>query len=182
MDRIETEIKNLRGAAPEGGRTVVITDETGTTVSGDTEVRVEEKPYSWSPAAVQLYTGFNVDDPTQGLLGAKLDMGPVTRHSDFHFLPELAVGFGSDVTTFMATGNLEYTFREVTERGSWSPLVGVGVGILNSSSNGDNHSEGVLNLNYGVMANLGRWVVFAEHQGVDLFDLNRLLFGLRLAL
>lgn len=182
MDRVETEIRSLRGAAPEGGRVVVITDDTGRPVSGDTGVRLEEKPYSWSPAAVRTYTGLNVDDPTQGLVGAKLDMGPVTRHSAFHFVPELAMGFGSDVTTFMAAGNLEYHFRDVTERGSWSPLVGIGFGIMNFSTNGSNHSEGVLNLNYGVTANLDRWVVFAEHQGVDLFDLNRLLFGLRLAL
>ena len=76
----------------------------------------------------------------------------------------------------------EYHFRDVSERGSWSPLVGAGFGIMNFNADGDNHSEGVLNFHYGVTANFGRWTAFAEHQGVDLFDLNRLLFGLRLAL
>lgn len=180
MDRVETEIRSLQGAALERSGGAIIDDTGERTVSSDTEVGLEDKPYQWSAAAIRPYTGANLDDPTQGLFGAKVDMGPVTRDSDFHFLPEIVLGLGSDMTTFMVAGNLEYQFRDVTERGSWSPQVGLGFGVLNSNTSGDSHSEGVLNLNYGVTAKLNRFVLVAEHQGVDLFDLNRFLLGLRL--
>jgi hypothetical protein len=158
---------------------VVVTDEGARTSGGAVTV---EEPYSWSPRSVRPYTGINVDSPTQFMMGAKLDMGPVTRTSDFHFLPELSLGFGDGATTFLAAGNLEYMLRDVDEKGAWSPYLGAGLGFLSSRVDGDSHTEGVVNIYYGLTANFGKWTVFAEHEGVDLFDLNRLLAGLRLAL
>jgi hypothetical protein len=58
-------------------------------------------------------------------------------------------------------------------------MVGVGAGLLSIP---DENTEGVLNINYGFSSGLGdspsglRW--FVQHQGLDLFDRNRLALGL----
>lgn len=156
--------------------------------SGNNESRIETNSGpGWNPKAVRLYTGLNVDDPSQAVFGARLNLGPVARNSDFNFHPEVALGFGDGGTSFLASANLYYDFNTIASSGNWAPFLGAGIGILRFTDSDDNDSdisgtEAVLNIGYGLTANFGRTTAFAEHQGIDLFDLNRILVGLRLSL
>jgi hypothetical protein len=141
----------------------------------------------WNPRAVRLYTGLNVDDPSQAVFGARLNLGPVARNSDFNFNPEVALGFGDGGTSFLASANLYYDFNTIASSGNWAPFLGAGIGILRFTDSDDDDTdisgtEAVLNIGYGLTANFGRTTAFAEHQGIDLFDLNRILVGVRLSL
>ncbi|HRX52707.1 MAG TPA: hypothetical protein P5571_15160 [Candidatus Krumholzibacteria bacterium] len=127
------------------------------------------------------FTGMALDDPKQFILGGRLDLGPVSRGSRIRFVPELSLGFGGGATSYMTTGNFTYQLGSAERSGSWAPFMSVGVGILGFSDEvyGRTKREGVLNFSYGATVNTGDAVLFLEHQGIDLFDVNRLLLGLR---
>jgi hypothetical protein len=92
----------------------------------------------------------------------------------------VALGLSNAGTSLMLTANLEYTFGErlIGESTRLAPHVRVGLGILSVPRLG---TEGVLNLSYGASSRIGttdmHW--FAEHQGIDLFNRNRLVAGVR---
>ena len=137
------------------------------------------------------YTGFGVTG-SQMLIGARADLGaPWLRYPDLHLVPELSLGFFGGARTTMLAGNLQYTFPEFRLGGyaNLRPFVNGGLGLLavrGGTVAGRDGTEAVLNLGYGVGWPIGGTVlgggpseVFIEHQGVDLFSLNRLLVGLR---
>ncbi|HEV2130625.1 MAG TPA: hypothetical protein VGR27_05960, partial [Longimicrobiaceae bacterium] len=133
------------------------------------------RPLTLDPERTRAFTGVSFADP-QALLGARLNFGPITSSMPLDLVPEVTFGFG-DGTSLLLAGNLQYEAGPLTRGTLLTPYVNGGLGLLTS--------EGlVLNLGYGVSADLGRSALgsvtgFAEHQGIDLYDLHRLLLGVR---
>ncbi len=161
----ETSVAGSSAAEPSGG--------------GGTAAEPGAEPYRRRFHGFRPYTGWNVDDPGQIVFGGRVNMGPVTRNSRILFMPELALGFGSDVTSYLLDAGLHFDIAHLGGRTDWTPFLETSVGILHYASHGNGNTDLVLNLGYGVSANFGAVTAFAEHQGVDLFDHNRILVGLR---
>ncbi|WP_420127721.1 hypothetical protein [Longimicrobium sp.] len=135
----------------------------------------------------RVYTGGNVDRPRQFLLGGRLDLGPLDpRNPQLRVVPELAVGGGQAGMSVLLAGNLQYDFIPLQVRGV--PLQpygygGLGLLVLSDPNPGRAKREAVLNLGYGVNFPVpgrdGGPRLFLEHQAIDLFDLNRLILGIR---
>ncbi len=135
----------------------------------------------------RTYTGGNLDRPRQFLLGGRLDLGPLDpRNPALRVVPELAVGGGQGGMSVLLAINLQFDFSLVEVGGA--PLQpyaygGLGFLVLTDPNPGRAEREAVLNLGYGVNFPVpgrdGGPRLFLEHQGIDLFDLNRLLIGIR---
>ncbi|MEO7999868.1 MAG: outer membrane beta-barrel protein, partial [Gemmatimonadaceae bacterium] len=150
--------------------------------------------YSWigseSRGGLLVYSGFTVNDGAQILIGGRFDLGPIGGgNSAFHFAPEIAFGAGSGGRTTMIVANAIHTFgkRRLGEFRTIQPHVVGGIGILNFSDRVGSRDglQGVINLGYGISMPLFKNpgtraapVLTVEHQGVDFFQLNRLLVGL----
>ncbi|MFO7652395.1 MAG: hypothetical protein R6X25_01080 [Candidatus Krumholzibacteriia bacterium] len=130
---------------------------------------------------LETVLGANLDEPEQMIVGARADLGPVGGDPRLRLVPQLDLGFFSDATSVLAAANLRYELGDLQWSGSVAPYVMFGAGILIFSEDVADRTdqEGVLNLSYGVAANIDDRVFFIEHQGVDLFDLNRVLLGIR---
>jgi hypothetical protein len=152
------------------------------------EAPAARRRFDWFPADVRAYTGGNVNEPVQALVGVRAGLGTLTPQG-LRFVPEFAAGLG-DALSFMLAGNVLYAFQPV--RVFEQPVVPhlmAGAGLLVWSGAVDRaRQEGVLNFAYGLSFEVtqagdyregGRIHVFVEHQGIDLYDLHRLLLGLR---
>jgi hypothetical protein len=136
----------------------------------------------------RVFTSGNVDRPRQFVLGGRLDLGPLNpRDPQLRVVPELAIGGGQGGMSVLLAGNLQYDFAAFEVRGA--PLQpyafgGLGLFVLSDPNPGRAEREAVLNLGYGVNFPVpgrdGGPRLFLEHQGIDFFDLNRLLIGVRL--
>ncbi len=185
LDRkIDQRLRALN-AAQNGGApsTVVVTGgegESATVSGGSGETRVETGGYHYGFRGLQPYLGWNVDSPDQAVFGGRVDLGGVTEHSSIRFLPELALGFGSDVTTFLLAADFQYDLTHLGDSDSpWVPYLGLGAGIF-TVSNGHTDTDLAVNISYGVAHPIGPVTAFAEHQGIQAFGKNRILFGLRI--
>jgi hypothetical protein len=178
---LDTRLQGLESRPAEPQTTFVLADGTPATVVQVTE---PEKPFGWHPSGFHVYTGANVDEPTQFMTGFRLDLGPLGPESRLHFVPEIGLGFGSETTSFLAAANLKWSLRSVNQEGTWTPYAYAGAGILGYTQEAADRTsqEGVLNIGYGVTVNFGALTAFAEHQAIDLFDLNRLLTGVQWSL
>ena len=127
----------------------------------------------------RAYTGLGLDDPTEFVLGARMNLGPITADSPFLFVPEVALGFGSDLTTYLVAGNLQLPLGNLGGSQQWSPYVSTGLGFLKVDSGGESDTDLTVNFAAGVDARFGKWAPFLEYQGVRGFDVNRLLVGVR---
>lgn len=135
----------------------------------------------------RVYTGGNVDRPRQFVLGGRLDLGPLNpRDPQLRVVPELAIGGGQGGMSVLLAGNLQYDFAPLELRGApVQPYAygGLGLFVLSDPNPGRAKREAVLNLGYGVNFPVpgrdGGPRLFLEHQAIDLFDLNRLLIGIR---
>lgn len=133
------------------------------------------------------YVGGNLDRPRQFLVGGRLDLGPLDpRNPALRVMPELALGGGQAGLSVLLAGNVLYDFD--TFQVSDVPVQpyaygGLGFLVLTDPNPGRAEREAVLNLGYGVNVPVpyrtGGPRLFIEHQGIDLFDLNRLIVGLR---
>lgn len=139
---------------------------------------------------LMVYSGLTANGGTQLSLGGRFDLGPIGNfNSAIHFAPEIAFGAGSGGRSTMIVGNLQYLFRKLrlsAERTIQPHVVG-GLGVLNFSDRVGTRDglEGVINLGYGASVplmknaiNRATPVLTIEHQGIDFFQLNRLLVGL----
>jgi hypothetical protein len=143
----------------------------------------DPRPRAWWP-----YAGGNLDRPRQFVVGIRTDLGPLSASRPaLRLVPEAAIGFGEATNSVMIAGHFQYDLDTVTLRGtSIIPYgyAGPGFLFLGDPPRGRAKTEAVLNFGYGIVVpvpNRGpRPRVFIEHQGVDLFDLNRLIIGLRL--
>jgi hypothetical protein len=133
------------------------------------------------------YLGGNLDRPRQFLMGGRLDLGPLNpRNPALRVLPELAVGGGDGGVSVHLAGNLQYDFSTVELGGApFQPYAygGLGFLVMTDPTPGRAEREAVLNLGYGATFPMpfrnGGPRMFLEHQGIDIFDLNRLLVGVR---
>ncbi|MBC8088915.1 MAG: hypothetical protein H7Z40_16745 [Phycisphaerae bacterium] len=139
---------------------------------------------------LMVYSGLTANDGAQIALGGRFDLGPIGNfNSAVHFAPEISFGAGSGGRSTMIVGNLQYLFKKLrlgAERTIQPHIVG-GLGVLNFSDQVGSRDglEGVINLGYGASiplvkgaTNRATPVITLEHQGIDFFQLNRLLVGL----
>ena len=111
---------------------------------------------------MKVYGGATVSNGAQAVTGVRVDLGPIgSNYTAFHFLPELALGWGGGGRSRMVAGNVQFGLPTLRP-GNWpaiTPQIEGGLGILNFSDDvsGRDGTDG----------------------GVDLFDLNRVIAGLR---
>ena len=137
--------------------------------------------------AWRAYIGGNLDRPRQVVVGARVDLGALdVRRPALRVVPEFAVGTGAGGVSVLMAGNLQYEFPLFELSGTpVQPYAYAGAGLFYLSEPPRNRAnwEAVLNFGYGasvpVPGRSGGPRLFLEHQGIDLFDLNRLLVGLR---
>lgn len=135
----------------------------------------------------RAYTGGNLDRPRQFLAGARVDLGPLNpSNPSVRLAPELAIGGGQGGVSALVAGNVQLDLSAVNIGGAaLQPYAygGLGVLVLSDPNPGRAGTEAVLNLGYGVNFPVpgrdGGPRLFLEHQGIDLFDLNRVLIGIR---
>ena len=123
----------------------------------------------------------------QLVLGAQVDAGPVFGVQSLRFVPDFAIGLGSDPSVSLAAG-MQYNFTPLRANttSSFRPHLRAGLGFLAASGKRD--SEFGVNIAYGVTYIDGnapsgsrRPLPFIEHQGINFFRTNRFLLGLRWA-
>ncbi|HEX6038545.1 hypothetical protein [Longimicrobium sp.] len=136
--------------------------------------------------ALRPYMGGNLDRPRQFVAGVRLDLGPFdAARPAIRLIPEAALGLGQGGASVMLAGNVAYEAGGMEVRGT--PVrpygyVGAGFLFINDPPVNRPGTEAVVNLGYGFsipVPNRSHGELFLEHQGVDLFDLNRVLVGLR---
>ena len=150
-----------------------------------------DDPPSWDARRATVYGGLTVTNGTQAIAGVRVDFGPLSRDfNGVHFLPEIALGWGGGARSIMVAGSLQLGLPTL-RFGRWPaiiPQVEAGLGVLNFSDPLSRYdgTDGVVNLGYGVGIDLwdraaggARPVLVIEHQGVDLFKLDRVLAGVR---
>lgn len=154
-----------------------------------TVYQVDSSRMRWKGASI--FTGLGLNKPKQLMLATRGSLGPVAGSDNFLLVPELAFGFGGGGTSTMLTANIEAKLPSFRASGNKiTPHLRLGLGILwLGDAAGDRQSaEGVMNFAWGVssdlngagfLGSLGRPQVFIEHLAIDLFDLNRIVLGLR---
>jgi hypothetical protein len=116
-----------------------------------------------------------------------VDLGPLNASNpSLRVMPELAAGGGQGGLSVLLATNLQLDLSSFEVGGApLQPYVygGLGLLVLTDPNPGRAEREAVLNLGYGVNfpvpGRSGGPRLFLEHQGIDLFDLNRLLIGIR---
>jgi len=193
--RVQERTANLVVRAPAPAPVPPTTVVQVPATSSSPAVDQTQRNYSWkgddTRGGLLMYSGFTANDGAQILIGGRFDLGPIGgANSRFHFAPELAFGAGSGGRSTMLVGNAQYMFRKfrLTDSRTIQPHVYGGLGVLNFSDRVGSRDglEGIINLGYGVsipiMKNPGTTraapQLIIEHQGVDFFQLNRLIVGL----
>ena len=128
--------------------------------------------------AIRPFTGFQVDSPTQLLLGARADLGLLSEMVPLRLLPEVAFGVGEDDPSLRVAMNTAFEWNfggtyNVTPYG----LAGVAI---------SNRRFLTADLGYGVKFDVrgesaSPLRVFVEHRGVSWFRDNQFLVGLSLS-
>ena len=182
IDRVEEVV--ARRLALEAGRLAPA-------VPGTAPAAAPRQRGRWVPREAMGYTGANFVHPGQFVLGTRADLGPIGR-SPLRIVPELASGFGAGTTSIMLALNTQFRFPTlpVPYTAGIAPHVGIGGGYLRFTSEVRDRPrhEGVINLGYGASAVIPRQrgllaaaphEAFIEHQGIDFYDLQRILLGAR---
>ena len=158
-------------------------------VAPDGDVRsAQPRLQQVQPRSFSVYTGLNVNENAQLVIGGRLNVGPITAGTpNLLFVPEFAVGLGEGTTTLL-NANAQYrpTTLAIRDFGLVQLYGQLGLGAYVGTFEGDRQLDLTLNPGYGVeftLADLrdvtGTSQLFAEHQGVDLFKRNRFVVGLR---
>jgi hypothetical protein len=168
---LEDEVERLR----DEEREMVI-------VGGDTVMAAERQPgifqrfQQMDLRETHPYIGVSFD-PTQFVIGGRLNLGPVTPNSPFNLVPELAFGIGEDDPTLLLAANLQYNFGAIGGGIPLSPYVSVGGGLFSKTFLAVNAAVGTsVNLRDAGFGEPLRG--FVEFQGLNLFNRQRLLVGL----
>jgi hypothetical protein len=134
---------------------------------------------------VRPFAGGNVDRPRQFVAGLRLDLGPFgPDRPRVRLIPEAVLGVGQAGNSVMLAANVAYEASPLVLRGTpVQPYGYAGAGFLFFGARQERRPqrEAVLNLGYGVLLPIPNHGAdfFVEHQGIDLFDLNRVLVGVR---
>lgn len=126
---------------------------------------------------LQPYAGFGIrDGDAQIILGARADLGPINPGSGLHFVPELAVGFGSGPFSVLALANVQYAFGAMGGNRSIRPYATLGGGIYSPTVLGINTALGS---SFRLQPQAVRPLFLnVELQSINLGGQTRLLFGL----
>lgn len=119
-----------------------------------------------------VYSGASVSDPQQILVGVNADVGSAFG-GRARFVPEITLGFIDDVSLNI-NGHLEWNLDRVYS--DWRPYVGTGLGLFATSGEVEIF---VPNFFLGAIYTRSPYQPFVGYQGLDLFDDNRLLVGVR---
>jgi hypothetical protein len=124
------------------------------------------------------FSALSVDEPTQFALGVRADLGPVLGGAPLDLLPEFSLSLADNAVWLLGVHARWLVLGRESDR-AWKPYVYAGPALLgfNKAVSGFDRTNFVLDVGYGVEHDLGRFRVFAEHQGIDLFDYNRILVG-----
>ena len=152
---------------------------------------------AWSIGGTTLYSGATFSGGRQALLGGRFDFGELwSPIRGLRLVPELAIGSGSGATTTLLAANALYQLGgvRVGALGDVRPHASIGLGLLTFSDpiEGRRGTDVVVNPAYGLTLDplFARPVLrtltlggvtpalLVEHQGVGLFDVNRLVLGL----
>jgi hypothetical protein len=131
------------------------------------------------------YIGGNFGVPRQFITGLRLDLGPFTaERPEIRLVPEAALGLGQGGQSVMLAANVAYEPDGYLLAGrTLRPYGYAGAGFLFIAKPPVNRPgrEAVVNLGYGLAFPVPNHPAefFVEHQGIDLFDLNRLIVGVR---
>ncbi len=128
-------------------------------------------------SSLQPAIGFGGGDDRGGFMTSlRADLGPMNPGSRLHYAPELALGFGSGSPTILAMMNVKLPFGSIGGNTGLRPYVTGGAGI---------YSPTVLGINTAVgtsfdIPRTGRnpLSLFAEVQGINLFNHTRFMVGL----
>jgi hypothetical protein len=122
----------------------------------------------------------------QLVVGVQADAGPIFGLSALRFVPDFAIGLGSEVSISLAAG-AQYNFPlfRLNAESAIRPHLRGSLGFVGASGDIDSHfGVGVAyGLTYAGRNNLAdsrRPQLFIEHQGIDFFDANRFVLGLRM--
>ncbi len=133
---------------------------------------------SFEFAQVGVHTGASLSRPRQALLGVQVDLGSAFGGSA-RFVPEAAVGLTGDGTFNL---NAHVLWPLPLRIQGFTTYAGGGLGILSGrqDASGDSDLELLLpNFVFGASRPVGGFELYGAFQGLDLFDDNRLIFGLR---
>lgn len=182
LDEIERTARRAEAAA-ETPAPVVVRQRPGTP---DTVVvtRPRDTSESISRRVEELrpYSGFNVTNDVQVLMGIGFDIGPLKAGSQFSLVPQAALGFGQGPSSFLVAADVEYRLPEVGagSRVTFEPLVSLGPGLIKRDK-----MELQLEMFLGTGAQIFKrngapgLHLFGGIQGIDFFDDTRLIIGLR---
>ncbi|HEY0931029.1 MAG TPA: hypothetical protein VGE27_13985 [Gemmatimonas sp.] len=123
------------------------------------------------------YAGLGVDDgDVQFVVGLRADLGPVSTNSGWHFVPELAVGFGEGNTSVLALANARYAFGSIGGTNSLLPYVTLGAGVFSPTVLGVNTAIGT---SFALRSGSAKPLFLnLELQGINMFNQTRILVGL----
>lgn len=190
-DQVRDEMNRRRELVPAPGPVVVpyAPPPTDRIVVGvDGVARAAQPSASVRARSFAAYTGLNVNENAQFVVGARLDVGPVTRRTpNLRFVPEFAIGIGEGTTTLLnASAQYRPSAFDIRDFGFVQLYGALGLGAYVGTFEGDRQLDLTLNPAYGVeftiadlRAATGTSQLFAEHQGIDLFQRNRFVVGLR---
>ncbi len=133
----------------------------------------------WALRGSRIYAGADVDDPTQFLVGGRLNLGRFIKPLPFDLMPEATFGWGDSLTTSYLALNLLLKLGDNPKSVNVYLVGGFGL-LLVKPENGASTSDGVFSPGAGLSVPLGKLRVFGEYQGLDWFDRNRVLVGFRL--
>ena len=155
----------------------------------DTTAMMQDVPARRTFAGMQLRSvspyiaGFN-----QFVVGVQADAGPIFGISSLRFVPDFAIGLGSDVSISLA-GGAQYNFPlfRLNETSAVRPHLRASLGFVGASGDIDSHfgvgvAYGLTYAGRNNLANSRRPQLFIEHQGIDFFEANRFVLGLRMPL
>lgn len=185
LERIDAVValrvrEELARVAPAGDTSLAL-------VPAPAPAAADSAPPRFQPrfGALRPYAGGNLDRPRQFVAGVRLDLGPIDpARPQVRLVPEAALGIGQAGNSVMLAANVAYEATPLSVRGAAVQpygYVGAGFLFLGNPAPTRPKTEAVVNFGYGLFAPVPNWPAefFLEHQGIDLFDLNRVLVGVR---
>jgi hypothetical protein len=140
-------------------------------------VYVESGTMRWSFGSMEPYTGIQVHEDFQFLLGLRAEVESA-RMGPLHVVPEVAFGFGEGGTSLLLGVNGRLAWDLGGDR-NYTPYGQLGVALTNQRLLSVNAGYGV-QFDLGLRADGRSTRVFVEHQGLQLYRDHRFLVGVSL--